>query len=125
MAYVLTDRTRDTTTTTGTGTITVSGTAPTTYRTFSVVCAVGDVFPYFIQHQTADEWEVGIATYTAANQFTRDTILASSSFGSPDAAPTPVNFSAGTKDVVLDVSAAVYQSDQSENVYPWMTLGGF
>lgn len=110
MARIIADRVRDTTTTTGTGAVTVSGTAPQTYRTFSAVCTTGDTLPYFIQHQTADEWEVGIGTYSAANQLTRTTVLSSSNSGSA------VSFSAGTKDVVL--------GNNAERTYMEGTQGG-
>ena len=95
MAFIWKDRVRDTTTTTGTGAKTVSGSAPATYRTFSTVCAVSDTLPAFIAHRTADEWEVGIYTYTASNQLTNASVIASSNAGSA------VNFTTGTKDVVL------------------------
>ena len=97
MAFIAEDRVRDTSTTTGTGTITVSGTAPTRYRTFDDVVATSDTFTYAIIHQTANEWEVGIGTKSAADQFTRTTVI-SSNLGEGG---TPVNFSAGTKDVIL------------------------
>ena len=42
MAFVTADRVKDTSTTTGTGSITVSGAAPTGYRTFSTVLSAGD-----------------------------------------------------------------------------------
>jgi hypothetical protein len=124
MGFVLSDRVRDTTSTTGTGTITVSGTPPSTYNTFSAICDVGDVIPYFIQNRTANEWEVGIGTYSAANQISRDTILASSSFGSPDVAPAAVNFSGGVKDVVLDVDAMMLKI-MFTGMPAWSALGGF
>src|SRR6516165_2594675 len=95
MALVIADRVRDTTTTTGTGNITVSGTAPITYRTFSAVCSVSDTFPYFIAARTVNEWEVGLATYTSSNTIARTLIFSSSNSGNV------VSFSAGTKDVVL------------------------
>lgn len=95
MTQIAADRVRDVTTTTGTGAVTVSGTAPTGYRTFSAVCAVSDVFIGLIAHQTLNEWEVGYYTYSASNQITRTTIRSSSNAGAA------VNFSAGTKDVVL------------------------
>jgi hypothetical protein len=99
MTFVFKDRVRDIATTTGTGVFTVSGTAPVLYRTFSSVCSVSDTLPYFIAHRTADEWEVGQATYSAANQLTRTTVLSSSNAGAA------VSFSAGTKDVVLSLIA--------------------
>ena len=96
MAHIVADRIRDTTTTTGTGAVTVSGTPPATYKTFSArMTSPSDTCAYFIAHRTADEWECGIGTYSASNTLTRTTVLSSSN---SDAA---VSFSAGTKDVVL------------------------
>lgn len=101
MAFIWKDRVRDTTTTTGTGAKTVSGTAPTTYRTFSAVCSTSDTFPGFIAHRTADEWEVGIYTYSGTNAITTTTVTASSNAGAA------VSFSAGTKDIVLSEVSTV------------------
>lgn len=97
MAFIVEDRVRDTSTSTGVGPtgFAVSGTAPTRYRTLSAVCAVNDTFPYAIIHQSANEWEIGLGTYTSANTFTRTTIYSSSN------ADAAVNFSAGTKDVFI------------------------
>lgn len=94
------DRVKDTTTTTGTGNITVSGSAPTGYRTLSAVYAVGDAIPYVIAAQSGTEWEAGIGTYASSNTLERTTVTASSNSGSA------VNFSAGTKDVFVDFHAA-------------------
>lgn len=96
------DRIKDTSTSTGTGVFTVSGTPPTGYRTFSAIpsIATNDTFYYCIAHQTLDEWETGFGTYTAANQITRTTVLASTNAGAA------VNFSAGTKDVFLTLVGA-------------------
>jgi hypothetical protein len=99
MAFIIADRVRDTSTTTGSGNFTVSGSAPSTYRTFSAVCTAADTFPYFIASQTLNEWEVGLATYSSANVFARTTIYSSSNAGSI------VTFSTGTKDVVLSDTA--------------------
>lgn len=100
MAFVTSDRVRDTSTTTGTGSITVSGTAPTGYQTFSAVLSVADTFYYAIQGQTTSEWEVGIGTYSSANVFARTTVLSSSNSN------TAVTFSAGTKDVFTTLAAS-------------------
>jgi hypothetical protein len=100
MAFVTADRIRDTTTSAGTGSITVSGTPPTGYLTFSAVLSVGDTFYYAIQGQATSEWEVGIGTYSSANVFARTTILSSSNSNSI------VTFSAGTKDVFITLAAA-------------------
>lgn len=99
MAHITADRVADTSTTTGTGAFTVSGTAPTGYRTFSAVCSTNDTLWYCIAHQSQNEWEVGYGTYSASNQITRTTVLSSSNSGSA------VNFSSGTKDVFLTLAA--------------------
>lgn len=112
MAFVTADRVRDTSTSTSTGDFTVSGTAPTGFRTFSAVLSVGDTFYYAIQAQGANEWEVGLGTYSSANVFARTTVLSSSNAGSL------VTFSAGTKDVFLTLAASkTIQRDASGNVY--------
>jgi hypothetical protein len=100
MAFVTADRVRDTSTTAGSGSFSVSGTAPSGYRTFSAVLSVSDTFYYSIQHQTLDEWEVGLGTYSSANTFARTTIYSSSNAGSA------VTFSAGTKDVFITMAAS-------------------
>jgi len=112
MAFVTADRVRDTSTTTGTGSFTVSGTAPTGFRTLSAVLSVADTFYYAIQSQGANEWEVGLGTYSSANVFARTTILSSSNSGSA------VTFAAGTKDVFLTLAASkTIQRDASGGVY--------
>lgn len=93
MAHIVSDRVRDTSTTTSTGAFTLAGSAPTGYRTFASVCANADTIYYCIQHQTLNEWEVGLGTSNGGTTLTRTTVLASSNAGSA------VNFSAGTKDV--------------------------
>lgn len=104
MAHVVADRVKDTTTTTGTGNVTLSGTAPSTFRTFGSVAANNDTFFYAIRHQSANEWEVGFGTYVSATPaVARTTVIASSAGGSA------VTFSAGTKDVWID-SPAVTQA---------------
>jgi hypothetical protein len=100
MAFITADRVKDTSTTTGTGNITVSGSAPFGYRTFSTVMSVADTFYYAIQGQSTAEWEIGVGTYASANQFARTTVLASS------ASNSAVSFSAGTKNVFITLAAA-------------------
>jgi hypothetical protein len=99
MAFIVADRVRDTSITTGTGPFALSGTAPNAYQTFSAVCAVADTFLGWIANQSANEWEVGLYTYSAANQITRTVVNASSNGGAA------VVFTAGTKDVVLSPNA--------------------
>jgi len=100
MAFITADRVKDTSTTTGTGNITVSGSAPFGYRTFSTVLSVADTFYYAIQGQSTAEWEIGVGTYVSTNQFARTTVLASSASGSA------VSFSSGTKNVFITLAAA-------------------
>jgi hypothetical protein len=92
MPLVVKDRVRETTTTTGTGTVTLAG-AVAGFQSFSAIGNANTTY-YTINLPGANEWEVGIGTYTASGTtLSRDTILASSNSGSA------VNFSAGTKDV--------------------------
>ena len=92
MPLVVKDRVRETTTTLGTGTITLAG-AVAGFQSFSAIGNANTTY-YTINLPGANEWEVGIGTYTASGTtLSRDTILASSNGGSA------VNFSAGTKDV--------------------------
>ena len=120
MALVYADRVRETTTTTGTGTLTLAG-AATGYRAFSSVLSNGDTCYGFVAHQTADEWEVCLFTYSAGT-LARTTTLASSNGGSA------VNFSAGTKDAMLDVPAeriaALLGARTANYVFAGPTSGG-
>jgi hypothetical protein len=96
MAFVLGDRVLETTTTTGTGTITLAG-AVSGYRAFSVIAtANGDTFYYVIAGGT--EWEVGTGTRVSSTTFSRSVISSSN-------ANNLVNFSAGTKEVWMDLPA--------------------
>lgn len=105
---LLFDRVKETTTTTGTGTITLAG-AETGFRSFSVV-GNGNTCAYVIAHQSANEWEVGIGTYTSTGTtLSRTKILASSNGGSL------VSFSAGTKDVFLTMPAIMIDTASAIN----------
>lgn len=97
MALIRADRVKETSTTTSTGAFALAG-AASGYRSFASVCSVGDTVYYSISHQSANEWEVGLGTYSATNTLTRTTVHASSN------ANTAVNFSAGTKDVFLTLT---------------------
>ncbi len=97
------DRVRDTSTTTGTGSLTLSGTAPTGFRTFGSVFANNDRVYYAVAHQTANEWETGFGTYsTTGPALARTVVLASSNAGAA------VNFSSGTKDVFCTPPESVF-----------------
>ena len=105
MAFVIKDRVKETTTTTGTGTVTLAG-AVSGFEAFSAIGNTNTTY-YAIVHQSADEWEIGIGTYTASGTtLSRDTVLSSSNSDSA------VSFTSGTKDVFCTYPAekAVYTS---------------
>ena len=92
MSFVLKDRVKETTTVVGTGPATLLG-SPARFIPFSNIGDTNTTF-YCIAHQTLNEWEVGLGTYSlGANTLTRNTVKASSS------ANVAVTFSAGTKDI--------------------------
>lgn len=97
MPLIRADRVKETSTSTGTGAFTLAG-APTGYRAFSAVCAVSDTVYYAISHQSANEWECGLGTYSATNTLTRTTVHSSSNSN------LAVTFSAGTKDVFITLT---------------------
>lgn len=109
MALISADRVRETSTTTGTGALTLAG-AVTGFRAFSAVCSTNDTCFYVISHQTANEWECGLGTYSGTNTLTRTTVHSSSNSGSA------VNLSAGTKDVFI-ASTATLQGSSTEKVF--------
>lgn len=117
------DRVRDTSTTTGTGDLTVSGSAPTGYISLSTAGYVAnDSVSYAITHQSANEWEVGVATLTSTTVLARSTgtVLASSNGNAL------VNFSAGTKDFFITTSANdIEQRDSRGSSYAHRLHGAF
>lgn len=111
MAHVREDRILETSTTTGTGTFTVLGPV-TGFKRLDDYLEIGDTFDYIIFAVDAvgnpsGEWESGLATYSAVDQFTRTPVRSSNS----DAV---VNFSAGTKRVALTLTAARMNKVASE-----------
>jgi hypothetical protein len=119
MPLVVKDRVRETTTTTGTGTVTLAG-AVAGFQSFSAIGNANTTY-YTINLPGANEWEVGIGTYTASGTtLSRDTILASSNSGSA------VNFSAGTKDVFCTYPAgrSVYYDTSTNVTLNALTLSG-
>jgi hypothetical protein len=93
------DRVSDTSTTTGAGDLTLDATPPSSYVGFSGV-ALNTPFNYTIEHASLNEFEVGIGYLTSATVLVRQTIETSSNGNAL------VNFSAGTKNVFITVSAA-------------------
>jgi hypothetical protein len=103
VAHIVADAIKETSTTTGTGNLTLAG-AVSTFQTFAAVCANNDTFFYRVAHQSANEWEVGFGTFVSATPaLARTTIIESSN------ADAAVNFSAGTKDILL-VAPAITQT---------------
>jgi len=97
MAFLLKDRVKETTTTTGTGDITLAG-AVEGFQSFSSALSDADTTYYAISHRNADEWEVGLGTYSAG-VLTRTTVLESSN------SDTAVSFTSGTKDIFITLPA--------------------
>jgi len=97
MALLLKDRVKETTTTTGTGDITLAG-AVEGFQSFSSALSDADTTYYAISHRNADEWEVGLGTYSAG-VLTRTTVLESSN------SDTAVSFTSGTKDIFITLPA--------------------
>lgn len=94
------DRVKETTTSTGTGSITLSGTAPTGFRTFATAFGAGDSsVSYCITDAATGAWEVGKGTFNGTTGLTRDLVRSSSN------SDALVNFAAGTKDVFVTASA--------------------
>lgn len=94
MSHIQADRVKETSTTTGTGDLTLGG-AVSKFKTFASRMANGDTTYYGIEHQSADEWEVGFGTWTTGGIFQRTLVLQSSN------ADAAVNLSAGTKHVYV------------------------
>ena len=113
MPLVAADRVLETTTTSGTGTVTLAG-ATSGYQSFAAI-GNGNQTYYTIVHQTANEWEVGLGTYTSSGTtLSRTTVLASSNSN------TLVNFSVGTKNVFVTYPAgkAVYEDAANDVTIP-------
>lgn len=102
---VIADRVKDTSTTTGTGSLTLSGTAPTGFRTFASAMTVGDICWYSIVGGA--DWEVGTGTLSASTTLTRDVVFASSN------AAALVSLAAGSKDVFITMPASQLASEGS------------
>ena len=115
MAFVLKDRVKESTTSVGTGAIDLGG-AAATFDTFQSVLTDGSTTYYAIVHTSSgvDEWETGLGTWNTGNTLTRTTVLAGSN------GTSPVNFSAGIKDIFMTypASKAIYQNADSSVSLP-------
>jgi hypothetical protein len=110
MAFVIADRVK-TTATANPGTsssVTLNASPSTGYVAFSTI-GNGSVTYYTISTQNANDWEVGIGTYSSTGPtLTRDTVL-SNSLGTT----ARIDFNTGTQDVFITYPAerAVYQDN--------------
>jgi hypothetical protein len=98
MAHGKFDLVQETSTSAGTGAIALAG-AVTRRRRFGDVLANGDTCYVLIEHASAAEWEIGLATWNTGHSLTRGAVSASST-------GSAVNFSAGTKTITLIAPAA-------------------
>jgi hypothetical protein len=106
MALNIADRVKESSTSTGTGTLTLGG-AVSGFQSFATI-GNGNQCYYTIVHNSLDEWEVGVGTYTVSGTtLSRDTVLDSSSGGAK------VSFSVGNKEVFVTYPAdrSVSQAD--------------
>ena len=99
MAHVKKSRVQDTGTGSGTGAITLAGSAPTGYRTFSAVMSNADTCFAVIVDRATGVWEESLCTYSGG-VLTRSTVLDGTS-----GPGVSVSFAAGTKDVFIGVPA--------------------
>ena len=97
MALILKDRVKETATVEGTGSVTLAGSVEG-FQSFASVLGSSDTTYYAISHRNADEWEVGLGTYSTGT-LDRTTVLESSNSGAA------VSFTAGTKDVFITLPA--------------------
>jgi hypothetical protein len=104
MALQLKDRVLETASAPGTGTVTLLG-ASLGYQSFNTALTSGNTTYYTIADLGGANWEVGIGTFTAPDQLTRDTILESSAGG------VAVNFSSGIQNVFV-----TYPAEKSVNL---------
>lgn len=111
MAFVVSDRVRETSTSTGTGPFAPTG-AFTGYTTFAAAIGAGNSTYYTITNDSAGQWEVGVGTFDGT-EVSRDLILTSSNNN------LIVNFSAGTKEIfcTLPAERAVYNNPDGSLVY--------
>ena len=109
MAFVLSDRIKETTTTTSTGTYTLGG-AVSGFETFTANLSNGDTTYYCCTDGT--DFEVGLGTFASSGTtLARTTIISSSNSNNA------VSWSSGTRDIfcTLPGSKAVFK-DGSDNI---------
>lgn len=97
MAFVNDDRVIDTTTTTGTGNVTLAGSPPTGFQSFTDVMSTNDYCHYCIVG--GSQWEVGLGQLVSGGSVTA--VFARRQVYSSSNNDALVNFSAGTKSVFI------------------------
>lgn len=111
MAFVVSDRVRETSGSAGTGPFAVTG-AFTGYTSFAAAIGEGNSTYYTITNDSLGQWEVGVGTYSSG-EISRDLILTSSNNN------LLVDFGAGSKEVfcTLPAERAVYNNPDGSLVY--------
>ncbi len=101
MAFIIKDRVKEGSTSTGTGSMNLGGSSAT-FEPFNAYMVNGDTSYYAIVHTVSgvDEWEVGIGTWNTGNVLSRTSVLSGSN------GTSPVDFSAGAKDVFMTYPAS-------------------
>ncbi len=96
MVFVLADRVKETSLTSGSGTLSLAG-AEAGFQSFVSGVGDGNTCYYCIDHEAANQWEIGIGTVTdgVPDTLSRDTVLSSSNSGAK------VSFAANAKDVFV------------------------
>jgi hypothetical protein len=113
MAFVVSDRVRETTSTSGTGPVTLGGAFPG-FTTFTAAIGANNTTFYTISDSTYNTWETGAGTLDSTGLvLNRDTVFKSSNSNAL------VNFTAGPKDIFCDLPAerAVYNNVDGSLVY--------
>lgn len=97
------DRVRETSASTGTGNFTLAG-AVANFQTFNTAYGIGAPFSYAIIDNVNGTWETGIGQLSDATTLVRTTVQSGSN------GTSPVNFAAGSKDI-LSAPNAVFLSN--------------
>lgn len=111
----LRNRVLERTTTTGIGPITLAGVPDVRYQTFLAALGAGALTFYCIVHEVLNEWEAGVGQVNANGTLTRIMVIKGT------AGTSLVNFSAGTKEVFVDVPAEkmlAYDADSNQLSLP-------
>lgn len=104
MAFIRLNMVTDSTSTSGTGAKTLTGVVAGRGRTVASVMANGDTGHFFIYHQSLNEWEIGLYTFST----TGPTLTLSGSPFSSSNSGSAVAFSAGTKFVEMVMPAEAF-----------------